>query len=68
MLDTEKLTKLMKKNNYTNKSIAQAITNMGINIGESSFKGYRQGKYNPRLEVLSAIAQVLQVKEQDLLQ
>jgi transcriptional regulator with XRE-family HTH domain len=57
----------MKERNFTNKLIAEALTNMGIAISESAFKGYRQGKYNPRLEVLSAIALVLGVKEQELL-
>lgn len=67
MIDPKKLTFYMKKNNYTNKTMAEAVSNIGKNISESSFKGYRQGKFNPRLEVLSAIAKVLQVKEQDLL-
>jgi len=68
MLNPYKLTSLMKKRGITNKYIAEAITNMGIEISESAFKGYRQGKYNPRLEVLSAIAKILNVKEQDLLE
>lgn len=67
MLEPHKLTSLMKKRGFTNKSIAETLTNLGIEISESAFKGYRQGKFNPRLEVLSAIAKVLGVKEQELL-
>jgi len=68
MLDPNKLSSLMKKRGFNNRRIAETLTNMGIAISESSFKGYRQGKYNPRLEVLSGIAKVLSVKEQELLE
>ena len=68
MFDYEKLTYLMKERGLTNKSISETITKIqGIKISESAFKNYRQGKSNPSLKILSAIAKVLNIKEQDLI-
>ena len=67
MLDPKKLTSEMKKKGYTNKSIAEAVSNMGVPLTKSALSGYRLGEYNPRLEVLSCLAKILSVKEQDLL-
>jgi len=68
MLDYKKLTYLMKKRGLTNKDIAQLMMEkLEIKISESAFKNYRQGKNNPRLKILSSIAKILNVKEQDLI-
>lgn len=66
MFSGEKLSYHMKEKKFTNKQLAETLNNMGIEIKEDSFKGYRQGRSNPRMEVLCGIAEALGIREQDL--
>lgn len=56
----------MKLKNFTNKRMAERLNSMGIEIGEDSFKAYRQDRASPRMEVLCGIAEALGIIEQDL--
>ncbi|MDQ7084925.1 MAG: LexA family transcriptional regulator [Sulfurovum sp.] len=66
MFDSKKLMLHMKEKGYTNASIAEAVSNLGVEIKENSFKAYRQNRASPRIEVLCAIAEVLGIAEQEL--
>lgn len=66
MFDGNKLTKLMKDRKLTNAKLAEMVNEYGVEIKEDSFKAYRQGRANPRMEVFDAIARVLDVPEQEL--
>lgn len=66
MFSGKKLSEQMKLKNFTNKSLVERLNDMGIKIGEDSFKSYRQDRANPRIEVLCGIADALGILEQDL--
>ena len=67
MFNGKKLTELMNQKRYTDKKMAEILNAMNIEISHNTIRGYKSGN-SPRLEVLSAIAEVLGVLEQDLIE
>jgi len=66
MFNGKKLTELMKQQGYDDTKIATVLNSMNIEISHNTIRGYKSGN-SPRLEVLSALAEILGVIEQDLI-
>jgi len=66
MFSPENLFEIMKSKGFNNKRLANALNDLGIPIKADALKAYRYHKASPRMEVLSGIADVLDIVEQEL--
>lgn len=66
MFSPEKLFEIMRKKEFSNQKLVEALNNMGIKIKADAFKSYKQHRASPRIEVLCGIVDVLDIVEQDL--
>jgi len=66
MFSPENLFEIMKSKGFNNQRLADALNDLGIPIKADAFKAYKYHKSSPRMEVLSGIADVLDISEQEL--
>lgn len=66
MVDGKKISSLLKQKDITSKELSLKLENLGIKIGEESIRKYRVGSVNIPSSTVSAIAEILNVTEQEL--
>jgi phage repressor protein C with HTH and peptisase S24 domain len=66
MVDGKKISSLLKQKDITSKELSLMLENLGIKIGEESIRKYRTGSVNIPSSTVSAIAEILNVTEQEL--
>ncbi len=66
MVDGKKISRLLKERNITSKELSSMLDNLGIKIGEESVRKYRSGSVNIPSSTVTAIAEILNVTEQEL--
>jgi len=66
MFSPENLFEIMKLKGFDNKKLANALNDLGIPIKADALKAYKYHKASPRMEVLTGIADVLDIVEQEL--
>lgn len=66
MVDGRKISTLLKEKNITSKDLALKLEDFGIKISIESIRKYRVGSVNIPSSTVSAIAEILNVTEQEL--
>lgn len=66
MVDGKKISRLLKERNITSKELSGMLDNLGIKLGEESIRKYRSGSVNIPSSTVTAIAEILNVTEQEL--
>lgn len=66
MVDSKKLSQLLKEKDISSKKLAQLLEDYGIKAGEESIRKYRTGSVNIPSSTVSAIADILNITEQEL--
>lgn len=66
MVDGRKISTLLKEKNITSKDLALRLEDFGIKISIESIRKYRVGSVNIPSSTVSAIAEILNVTEQEL--
>lgn len=66
MVDGKKISRLLKERNITSKELSSMLDNLGIKLGEESIRKYRSGSVNIPSSTVTAIAEILNVTEQEL--
>lgn len=66
MVDGRKISRLLKEQNISSKELSLMLENIGIKLGEESIRKYRTSSVNIPSQTVTAIAEILNVTEQEL--
>lgn len=66
MVDGRKISKLLKERNISSKELSEMLDNLGIKLGVESIRKYRTSSVNIPSHTVTAIAEILNVTEQEL--
>lgn len=66
MIDGKKLSKLLIKKNITSENLSNILATYGIKLGVESIKKYRTNNVNIPSKTVSALADILDITEQEL--
>ena len=66
MVDGRKISRLLKEQNISSKELSLMLENLGVKLGEESIRKYRTSSVNIPSQTVTAIAEILNVTEQEL--
>ncbi len=66
MIDGKKLSTILKNKNITSEQLSLILKDFGVKLGLESIKKYRGGKVNVPSATVSALAEILNITEQEL--